>query len=135
MATAVKAGLLCDFVITSQDGNLSLIHLFSDLFFTTFPAAYPRLFVVFFLALDRGEHQVQVSILDPGGAPLLSEVEPANLDVELPGAESNLVMELPNFVFPRPGIYQVQLLVDGRLVHGMPLRVHNVEDQMAPARA
>ena len=135
MATSVRTGLLCDYVITSQDGSLSLVHIFSDLGFTTFPGTYPRFFVVFILSLDQGQHQVQVAILDPAGTPLLSDVQPAALDVELPGAESNLVMDLNNFAFPRPGIYQVQLLVDGRLAHSMTLRVHNVEEQLAPARA
>src|SRR5690348_11998151 len=114
MPAQVKAGLLCDYALTSEDGKLSAIGIFSNINFASLPNAYPRFFVVFVLTLDTGTHEVQLNIVDPIGQQMLPEAPTVEVPVEVPGADTNLVIDFPNLPFNRPGIYQVQLYVEGR---------------------
>ncbi len=123
MEPVVKAALLCDYALTSQDGKLSVLGIFGNINFPTLPNAYPRFFVVIVVALDRGPHEVRIGILDPMGQQLLPEPPQVQVEVEVPGADTNLVVDFNNLPFNRPGIHQVQLLLDGRLVHSIMLNV------------
>jgi hypothetical protein len=122
----VKVGLLCDYALTGLDHKLSLIGLFNNINFPSLPAAYPQLFVVFILTLERGEHRLRLGIVDPTGQHMLPEAEPIPVNVEIPGAETNLVCGFNNIQFDRPGIYQVQLFIEGRLIHSIPLSVQAI---------
>ena len=123
MSPIVRAALLCDYAVTGQDGKLSIIGIFSTVNFPSVPNAYPRFFVVMIVALDQGTHEVRIGILDPGGQQLLPEQPTAEVSVELPGADTNLVVDFNNLPFNRGGIHQVQLFLDGRLIHSIPLTV------------
>lgn len=128
MQPVVKVGLLCDYALTGMDQRLSLIGLFNNINFPSLPAAYPQFFVVFVLNLDRAQHEVHLGIVNPTGQQMLPDAEPVSVDVEVPGAETNLVIGFNNIQFDRPGIYQVQLFVNARLVHSIPLNVQAVGD-------
>ncbi len=126
MQPTVKVGLLCDYALTGMDQRLSLIGIFNNINFPSLPAAYPQFFVVFVLNLERAQHEVHLGIVNPTGQQMLPDAEPVNVDVEVPGAETNLVIGFNNIQFDRQGIYQVQLFVNGRLVHSIPLNVQAV---------
>lgn len=126
MQPTVKVGLLCDYALTGMDQRLSLIGIFNNINFPSLPAAYPQFFVVFVLNLERAQHEVHLGIVNPSGQQMLPDAEPVNVDVEVPGAETNLVIGFNNIQFDRQGIYQVQLFVNGRLVHSIPLNVQAV---------
>lgn len=136
MQPTVKAGLLCDYALTSDDGKLSVLGIFGNINFPSLPNAYPRFFVVIVLNLDAGTHTVQLGILDPSGQNMLPEPPQVEVRVEVPGADTNLVIDFNNLPFNRSGIYQVQLLLEGRLIHAIPLNVQGVaNEEVVGARA
>ncbi len=124
--SVVKVALLCDYALTGIDQRMSLIGLFNNINFPTLPAAYPQFFVVFILNLEQGQHQIHLGIVNPSGQHMLPEAEPVPVDVEMSGAETNLVIGFNNIQFDRPGIYQVQLYIGGRLSHTIPLSVQAI---------
>ena len=124
MQPIIKAALLCDYALTSQDGKLSVMGIFGNINFPTLPNAYPRFFVVIIVALDKGAHDVRIGILDPGGQQLLPEQPQVQVNVEVSGADTNLVIDFNNLPFNRSGIHQAQLFLDGMLVHSIPLSIH-----------
>jgi hypothetical protein len=125
MNPTVKMLLLADYAMTSSDGRLSVMGIFSNINFQSLPAAHPRFFVVIVLSLDVGVHAVQLQFLDPSGKSMVEEPATIEVHVEMPGGEANLIVDIPNFRFERPGIHQVQLLVEGRLVKSAPLGVQS----------
>jgi hypothetical protein len=132
----VKAAFVCDYALTSDDGKLSAIGIFSNINFASLPSAYPRFFVVIILALDRGTHRVNVGIVDPMGQQMLPEPSVVEVPVEVPGADTNLVIDFYSLPFTYAGIYQVQLLLDGLLVHSIPLTVQTMSvEGVPPVRA
>jgi hypothetical protein len=126
MQPILKAAFLCDYALTSDEGKLSVLGIFGNINFPSLPNAYPRFFVVIIVALESGQHHVRIGIVDPSGQQLLPEPPTIEVNVELPGADTNLVIDFNNLPFNRAGIYQVQLFVDERVVHAMPLSVQSV---------
>jgi hypothetical protein len=107
--------------------------IFGNINFPSLPNAYPRFFVVIVVSLDAGTHGVQLQMLDPSGQPMLPEPPTVEVRVEMPGADTNLVIDFNNLPFNRAGIHQVQLLIEGRLVRSIPLGVQGVGGQGAGA--
>jgi len=136
MPPVVKAGLLCDYALTADDGKLSVMGIFSNITFAEIPGSYPRFFVVFVLTLDSGSHTVRVGITGPDGQPVLPEQPRVDVQVDTPGADTNLVIDFNNLPFNRTGIFQVQLFLADRLIHSIPLSVQGTAgERFAPGRA
>jgi hypothetical protein len=136
MQPVVKAALLCDYALTSDDGKLSAMGIFSNINFPALPNAYPRFFVVIILALDRGRHSVRIGIVDPIGQQVLPDPPQVEVEVEMPGADTNLVIDFNNLPFGRAGIHQVQLFVSELLIHSVPLSVQAIPTEgQLPVRA
>jgi hypothetical protein len=129
MAAQVKAALLADYALTSDDGKLSVMGIFGNINFPSLPNAYPRFFAVIIVSLDAGTHGVQLQILDPAGQSMLPEPPTVEVHVEVPGADTNLVIDFNNLPFNRAGIHQVQLLIDGLLTRTIPLGVQSMGGQ------
>src|SRR5919202_2480732 len=123
MQPTVKLALLCDYAITAQDGKLGIMGIWSNINLPSLPNAWPRFFVVIVLVLDRGDYDVGLGFVDPLGQQVLPEPVGEELNVDTPGAETNLVIEFNNLLFSRPGIHQVQLFLDRRLIHSIPLNL------------
>jgi len=136
MQPSLKLGLLCDYALTSQDGKLSVLGIFSQINLGTLPGASPPFFVVVILTLDAGTYSVRFGIADPSGQQILPEPPPPfDVEVEMPGTDTNLVIQLNNLPLNRAGIYQIQLFVDGRIVHSIPLNVQgSAGDAFPPLR-
>lgn len=123
MEPTVRLALLCDYALRAQDGKLSAIGIFSSIGLAEIPGASPPFFVVLSIGLDRGTHSVSLGIIDPMGQQILPEQPVFDVDVEAPGMDTELLFQFNGLPLQRPGIYQIQLFVEGRLVHSMPLSV------------
>jgi hypothetical protein len=126
MQQVVKAALLCDYALTSDDGKLSAVGIFTSMNFSSLPNTYPRFFVVITITLESGTHRVRLGIVDPMGQQILPDPPEVDVPVELAGADTNLVIDFNNLLFQRAGIHQVQLFVSDLLVHSIPLAVQAV---------
>lgn len=127
MNTAVKMAVLCDYALTSQDGKLSVLGIFSQMNMAQIPGVTPPFFAVAVLSLDQGSYSVRFGVVDPVGQQILTDEAPEfDMEVETPGADTNLVIQFNNLPLARPGIYQIQLFLDGRLTHSLPLNVQSV---------
>lgn len=136
MEPSVKLALLCDYALRAQDGKLSAIGIFSHIGMAEMPGASPPFFVVISLGLDEGTHQVQFRIVDPMGQQILPDPPTFDVDVEAQGTDTELLLQFNGLPLQRPGIYQIQLMVAGRLIHSIPLSVQGAPpSEMGPVRA
>lgn len=130
MNPAVKLAVLCDYALTSQDGKLSVLGIFSQMNMAQLPGVTPPYFAVVVLGLEQGSYSVRFGVVDPVGQQVLTDEAPEfDMEVETAGADTNLVIQFNNLPLSRPGIYQIQLFLDGRLTHSLPL---NVQAAMSP---
>jgi hypothetical protein len=136
MQPEVKLAVLCDYALTSQDGKLSILGIFSQMNLGQLPGVSPPFFVVVVLTLDRGTFPVRFGIVDPsGGSVLPEEPPPFDVQVDMPGTDTNLVLQFNNLPLSRPGIYQMQVFLEGRLIYSLPLSVQAAgDDQMGQFR-
>jgi hypothetical protein len=125
----IRLALLCDYALTSEDGKVSAIGLFSTINFAQLPGNYPRFFVVIVAVLDTGSHEAQLSLLGPRGNEVIPNGPTMNLDVPTGSTESNLIIGFDNLGFEHAGIYQLQLSIDGTVAMRLPFSVLTSSDQ------
>ena len=125
----VRLALLCDYALTSEDGKVSAIGLFSTINFAQLPGNYPRFFVVIVTSLPPGPHTAQLSMVDPRGEQVIPNGPTMNLDVPEGSNESNLIIGFDNLGFEHAGIHQLQLAVDGSLAISLPFTVMAANEQ------
>lgn len=127
----VRMALLCDYALTSEDGKVSAIGVFSTINFVTLPANYPRFFVVIVAVLPPGTHTAQLSLIGPAGAEVIPNGPTMNLEVPEGANESNLIIGFDNLGFEAAGIYQLQLRLDDVLAMSLPFTVMSANEQQA----
>lgn len=125
----VRLALLCDYALTSEDGKVSAIGMFSTINFAQLPGNYPRFFVVIVASLEAGQHKAQLSMLGPSGHEIIPNGPVMNLDVPEGSSESNLIIGFDNLGFEHSGIHQLQLRIDESLAMSLPFTVLAANDQ------
>jgi len=119
----VRLALLCDYALTSEEGKISAIGIFSTINFAALPANYPRFFVVIVATLPPGNHSASINLLGPDGSEVIPNGPAMELDVPDGANESNLIIGFDNLAFEAPGIHQLQLRLDESLAMSLPFTV------------
>ncbi len=120
--------IICDDVRLEAGNKLSLMGVFENIFFQTFPAALLKFSIVNHW-IGVGEFETQVRIIAPDHRELVIS-SPSKFSIESQGYADNVTF-FTNVAFDKPGSYSVQTHIDGRLVGERPLYVHHVPS--APA--
>lgn len=130
----VRLALLCDYALTSEDGKVSALGLFSNMSFASLPANYPRFFVVIVAALHPGHHEATITLLGPTGAEIIPNGPAMTLDVPEGSNETNLIIGFDNITFESPGLHQLQMRLDGKVAITLPFAVVQPQAQGFTAR-
>lgn len=117
---------LADYALVDQQGRLSVIGIFSQVWVAQFPAEHRRTHLVIRVIGRRteiGEHRIRIRFLDPDGRELFGGEgtfrfgEPP-AGVTFVEAAVILAYDLP---LPRPGRYDVELTLDADGSTHLPL--------------
>lgn len=119
----LQSAILCDDVRQERNGKFILIGLFDAIMVQTFPARYPRLYMVTRWCSGEGNYTQRSRIIKPDGNNVL--VEGQNIPVKLPTTETTAtnVEIFLNVEFQAEGTHWVEVLLDGDLKIRYPLRV------------
>lgn len=127
----VQIATLCDSA-SDYNGKLCMLGAFDMLCARHFPVSHPSCTLVvrlMFLPQDAGRHSFRVLCMDSNGKEVLKPLplEPA-MDVVFPSAfvpfiTRNIILNLQNIHFERPGLINWHLEKDGQIVTTIPLRV------------
>jgi len=129
----IDLSLLCDAATVDVAGKLNILGVFDRIHALEFPAQHGRVTLVLRLearAPDAGHHEVLIRLRTPDGGELLRldgnlEVGPAPGDdvTRIPH-----VLNLDGVVFPAPGVYHFEIIVDDEILAEIPLNlVRHVE--------
>jgi hypothetical protein len=136
MEPTVRLAMLCDYALKSQDGKLSVLGIRNDLDVQEIPGVTQAFFVVVRLALAPGTHNVRFRVVDPAGQSAIPESDDLPVEVEAPGIDTDIMLQMNTMPVGRPGIYQIQFFIEGRLIHSIPVSIQGpMPGSMAPARA
>lgn len=123
--------LLCDHAITSQDGKVSAIGLFSQINVTRLPTTYGRLFIVAVLEADPGSHQLSLQVTGPQGATLLTQPPQMRIEVPPNATTANIVADLKAMKLEELGRYRIELREGDQILGSSPFLVNLVMRQPA----
>ena len=77
---------------------------------------------------------LHINFVDEDGQPIMKSMD-VSVDVQFPAAATfvsrNVVVNIIQLNFPQPGLYSVDLSLDGRPLAGIPLAVKQLMQKLA----
>ena len=128
----IQVAVLCD-AATDDNGKLNLLGAFDTIYTPQLPAVHPQCSIalrVTFSSGDEGKHQLQLNFVDADGKPIMANFPPIPVDVALPDdmhfGTRNFIVNLQQMKFENPGLYSIDIALDGQPQTSIPLLVrHN----------
>jgi Family of unknown function (DUF6941) len=115
--------IICDDVRIEMGNKLSLMGLFENIFFQSFPSALLK-FAVVNHWVGNGQFETHVKILSPDRKEIVVSA-PSKFVIEVNGYADNVTF-FTNVNFDRSGAHIVQIYLDGNIASERPLYVHHV---------
>jgi hypothetical protein len=115
--------IICDDVRIEMGNKLSLMGIFENIFFQTFPSALLK-FAIVNHWIGNGQFETHVKVLTPDRKDLVVSA-PSKFAIENNGYADNVTF-FTNVSFDRSGAHLVQIYIDGNIAAERPLYVHHV---------
>lgn len=113
--------ILCDAVAADPNGKPVFVGIFDGF---KKPTQVPQFFILLRWINGLGEHDVRLRILDPDLQEMISHPDQKikfNNKVE----PAQGIYRFVNFVFPRPGVYWIEISLNGKIYTSLPLPVYD----------
>lgn len=126
-----QTAVLCD-AATHEDssGKLNLLGAFDTIYAPHMPAIHPQCAValrVTFLPSDEGARKINLNFINADGRSIMPGFPPIPVEVTLPGdvhfLTRNFIINIQQLKFTEPGMYSVDVQVDGKTEASIPLMV------------
>jgi hypothetical protein len=124
----VQVAVLCD-AATDDNGKLNLLGAFDTIYARELPAIHPQCAVALrltFFAEDEGKHLLKLSFVDADGRPVMPPME-IPVEIALPEdlhfGTRNFIVNIQHLKFEQPGLYSVDVSLDGEPQTSIPLLV------------
>jgi len=110
--------LAADYANITREGKLNVMGIFNNIYSHAFPARHASMHLVATLGAELGEpgqtRDFTVKLLDEDGKGIFDLSGQFQIPIGEHGRkpEVNMILELKDIVFPKPGIYQFVLLVE-----------------------
>ena len=127
----IQVAVLCD-AATDDNGKLNLLGAFDTIYTQQLPAIHPQCSIalrVTFFSGDEGKHSLQLNFVDADGRSI-AKFPPIPVEVALPEdmhfGTRNYIVNLQQLKFDNPGLYSIDVSLDGQPQASVPLLVrHN----------
>ena len=133
----IQVALLCD-AATDDNGKLNLLGAFDTIFARELPAIHPQCAValrVTFFNGDEGKRQLKLNLVDADGRSIMPPIE-IPVEVTLPEdmhfGTRNFIINIQQLKFAEPGLYSVDVTLDGQSQASIPLLVKHVAPPPPP---
>jgi hypothetical protein len=142
MKPDLQFSVLCDEVRREDNGKLMLIGLFEMIGGPEYPLVYPGMAVINRWCNGLGDFTQRVRLMDSENKVLVETLD-SPLQLTDMRATVTAVSLLRNIVFPKPGRYSVEILLDGDLKQRFalgaslvrPIEIHGAGDGWTPPTA
>lgn len=124
----IEVFALCD-AATSDSGKLNVLGAFDTVIVKEFPAEYYHCAIAIrirFDRIERGDHKITVNVIDFDGGHVLPPAEAtihAEFSDDQRSGSANLILNIQRLKFEKVGEYSINLAIDGRSEHALPLFV------------
>jgi hypothetical protein len=125
----VLALVLCDSTIREANTNkLSLIGTFNGIFSNNFPCTHPSLSVYVAITEGRGRVSCKLRMISLADNHVIFEL-PNEIQFGGPTTVAELVFQLHQIRFERPGVYAIEFWANGDLLSSRKLNAQKLEAQ------
>ena len=125
----IQVAVLCD-AATDDNGKLNLLGAFDTIYTSQLPAVHPQCSIalrVTFLSGDEGKHRLRLNFVDADGKSIMANFPEIPVEVVLPDdmhfGTRNFVANLQQLKFENPGLYSIDISMDGQPQASIPLLV------------
>ena len=124
----LQIAILCD-AATDNSGKLNILGTFDTIYTSQLPAIHPQCSIALRMSFNKAEegaHKVRMTFVDEDGKPVMPNIDMA-VDVRVPDdtifVSRNFIVNIHQLKFERPGLYSVDISMDGREVGSISLLV------------
>ena len=132
----IQIAILCD-AATDTNGKLSILGTFDTIYTSQLPAVHPQCSIalrVTFGHEDEGQHKLRLNFVDADGRSIMPGID-IPVQVELPGdshfGTRNFIVNIQQLKFENPGLYSIDMSLDGRPQGSIPLLVKHTPAKKA----
>ena len=127
----IQIAILCD-AATDTNGKLSILGTFDTIYTSQLPAVHPQCSIALrmtFGKVEEGPHKVKLNFVDEDGKLVMPSIE---MPVEIAFPEDvnfisrNFVVNIQQLKFEKPGLYSIDIAIDGRHEGSIPLLVKHL---------
>ena len=133
----ILVATLCDAATDSQ-GKLNILGTFDTINAAQMPAVHPQCSVALrfvFGKMEEGNRKVRLNFVDEDGKSVMPPIE-MPVAVEVPDEaifiSRNFIVNIQHLKFEKPGLYSVDISVDGEQKGSIPLLVRHVPPAPPP---
>ena len=133
----IQVAVLCD-AATDNAGKLNILGTFDTIYTNQFPAVHPQCAIALrmsFNKIEEGQHKVKLSFMDEDGKPVMPNID-IPIDVAVPEdtifISRNFLINIQQLKFDKPGLYSIDIAVDGRQEGSIPLLVKRAQPPPPP---
>lgn len=120
---SIKYAHVCEYARIDSSGTVSIIGIFDTIHAPAVPVNFPFLHVVASLSGQGGESfKFQTNLSAPDGN-VLQTAPAVAINFHQPESSTNQINGYLGVVFPAYGIYSIEIVIDGTVVHTIPFRV------------
>lgn len=120
----IQVAVLCD-AATENNGKLNLLGAFDAICAQQLPACSIALRTSF-SQVEEGPHKLRLSFVDEDGRPVMAAIE-QEVQITMPAdvhfVTCNFIVSIQQLRFDKPGLYAIDVSVDGRQEASIPLMV------------
>ena len=124
----IQVAVLCD-AATDTDGKLNLLGAFDAIYAHQLPAIHPQCSIALrmtFTNIEEGAHQLRLNFVDADGKFIMPGID-LPIQVKLPEdvhfITHNFIVSIQQLKFDKPGLYSIDVALDGRQEAAIPLMV------------
>ena len=124
----IQVAVLCD-AATDYNGKLNFLGAFDTIFTAQLPATHPQCSIALrltFNKVEEGNHNVKLNFVDEDGKLVMPSI-PIAVEVAVPEdtifVSRNFIVNIQQLKFEKPGLYSIDIAMDGRQEGSIPLLV------------
>ena len=132
----IQVAVLCD-AATNDNEKLNLLGAFDTIYAPQMPAIHPQCSVALratFLPGDEGTRKLALHFINADGRPIMQPIEmpvPVALPDDAHFLTRNFIINIQQLKFDEPGLYSVDVRLDGETQASIPLLVKMLEQRPA----
>jgi hypothetical protein len=124
----IQVAALCD-AATDSAGKLNMLGAFDTINAVQVPAVHPQCSIalrIMFQRIEEGAHKLKLNFVDEDGRLVMPSIEipvEVNLPEDATFISRNFIVNIQQLKFATPGLYSIDIALDGRHEGSIPLQV------------